>query len=316
MLTPTARRLEALALLQAHPGVSAAVMARRLGVTERTARRDVALLRDLGYRVDAASGRYGGYTLAAGTAMPPLLLGADEALAVALGLRATVGVAELQAAAVTALAKLTDTVPSKLRARLEAIATTEVAGTEHPRSADRETFVALALACRAGAAVRFSHRREGQVRGRARDAQPHRLVRAGPAWYLVACERGTRQWQTYAVDRINDVQPLGIRLSSPPPPTDATTFVIEALAWRAWRYQVRVRLFTAAALAQELFRTTTCQIEPDGDTCVLSFGTDDLDWAARWLVARNVDFDVLEPAELADHLHALGRWLTERYPGR
>ncbi|CAN5758300.1 hypothetical protein BH24ACT4_BH24ACT4_06730 [soil metagenome] len=110
-----------LALLQSRPGISAADLAVRLDVGERTARRDVAHLRDLGYRIDAEPGRHGGYTLASGTTMPALALDPDEALAVALGLRSATGVAGLDAAAVTALAKLTESVPSRLRARFDVL---------------------------------------------------------------------------------------------------------------------------------------------------------------------------------------------------
>src|SRR5918999_5236764 len=87
LMSTTNRRLETLALLQAHPGISATQLAARLGVTERTTRRDVAQLRELGYRIDAEAGRAGGYRLAHGRTMPPLLLDADEVAAVAVGLR-------------------------------------------------------------------------------------------------------------------------------------------------------------------------------------------------------------------------------------
>ena len=54
----------------------------------RTLRRDVDRLRELGYPVDAARGVAGGYQLQAGAAVPPLLLDDEEAVAIAVGLRA------------------------------------------------------------------------------------------------------------------------------------------------------------------------------------------------------------------------------------
>lgn len=310
--TPTGRRLEALAILQANPGISAARLAERLGVTERTARRDVLHLRDLGYRIDAAPGRYGGYTLAAGTSMPPLVLDADEALAVAVGLRSTAGVGGLGAAAATALAKLTASVPSRLRARLDAMGRTEAVAYEESRPVDPGVLVALALACRSGEAVHFRHRRAGQVESRARDAQPYRVVTVRGRWYLVACERDDDHWRTYALDRIADVRPLGVPLEAPDPPPDAAAFVTERLA-HGRLYQVRVRLRIAGDAARAMIAPSVGSIEDDGDDCILTLGTDDLDGAARWLVFRNVDFDVLAPAELSDRLQGLGAWLAERY---
>lgn len=310
--TPTGRRLEALAILQANPGISAPRLAARLGVTERTARRDVVHLRDLGYRIDAEPGRYGGYTLAAGSSMPPLVLDADEALAVAVGLRSTAGVGGLGAAAATALAKLTESVPSRVRVRLDAMGRTESVADDGRRAVDPGVLVALALACRSGEAVRFQHRREGRGAGRARDAQPYRVVTVRGRWYLIACERGEDRWRTYALDRIGDVRPLGVPLKAPEPPADAAAYVTERLA-HGRRHRVRVRLFVDSDTAREMIAPSVGSIEDDGDDCVLTLGTDDLDGAARWLVFRNLDFDVLEPDELTDCLRALGAWLAERY---
>src|SRR5689334_2287219 len=125
-MSTTSRRLETLALLQTHPGISAPTLAARLGVTERTARRDIAQLRELGYRIDAEAGRTGGYRLAHGRTMPPLLLDADEVAAVALSLRTAVHGTGLETAAITALAKLTQIVPARWNARLAALADVQV----------------------------------------------------------------------------------------------------------------------------------------------------------------------------------------------
>jgi len=270
-VTPTGRRLETLALLQANPGISADRLVSRLGMTQRTARRDIAHLRELGYRIDAEPGRYGGYTLASGKTMPPLVLDGDEALAVALGLRITLGVEGLGLAAVTALAKITETVPARLRPRLAAIA----AAAEAPAEATRRTvpgvLVALALACRASEAVSFRHRRGASGPGRPRDAQPHRLVNLRGRWYLIACERGSGQWRTYALDRVSEVRPLGTRLRVPSPPENASTFVAQALAQGPWQHRIRARLHTSGDLARQFIDPTIGDIRDDGESCILTW---------------------------------------------
>src|SRR5688572_11078406 len=152
------RRLETLSLLQTHPGISAVQLAARLDVTERTTRRDVAHLRELGYRIDAEPGRTGGYRLAHGRTMPPLLLDQDEVAAVALGLRTAVAVEGLETAAVTALAKLTQVVPLRWRTRLTALADVEALPGSAQRRAGRDVLIPAALACRADEAVRIRHR--------------------------------------------------------------------------------------------------------------------------------------------------------------
>lgn len=308
----TNRRLETLALLQAQPGISAPRLAARLGVTERTTRRDIAQLRELGYRVDAEAGRDGGYRLASGRTMPPLLLDADEVAAVALGLRTAVAVEGLETAAITALAKLTQVVPSRWRTRLTALADVQAFAGQSHRRAGRDVLIPAALACRAEEAIRIRHRRDDTADARSIDVQPHRLVALRRHWYLIACPRGGTTWITYRLDRIEHVQPLGTRLPAPEPPPDAAAFVADTLAHR-WRHQVRVRVHTSADLLRELVDSSVATVLEDGDECELRFGTNDLDWAARWLSYLNLDLDVIEPAALTDQLHTLGRWLAERY---
>ncbi len=103
---------------------SGADLAARLEVTERTVRREVGRLRDLGYPVHASRGTDGGYRLGAGAAMPPLLLDDDEAVAVAVGLRtaARSRVTGIEETSVRALAKLEQVLPSRLRRRVSALA--------------------------------------------------------------------------------------------------------------------------------------------------------------------------------------------------
>jgi predicted DNA-binding transcriptional regulator YafY len=307
-MPPANRRLETLSLLQTHPGISATRLAARLGVTERTARRDIAQLRELGYRIDAEAGRSGGYRLSHGRTMPPLLLDADEVAAVALGLRTAVTVDGLETAAVTALAKLTQVVPAQWQSRLAALADVRTLPGSSARRADRDVLVPAALACRTGEAIRIRHGRAVPV-----DVQPHRLVTLRRRWYLVACPRGAAEWRTYAVDRIEHVQPLGTRLPAPEPPADAAVLVAETLAHGPWRHRVRVRVHTAADLVRELVDPAVATVTDGDDECELHFGTDDLDWAARWLAYLNLDVDVIEPASLNDHLRAFGTWLVQRH---
>lgn len=312
-MSTTSRRLETLALLQAHPGISATQLAARLGITERTARRDVAHLREVGYRIDAEAGREGGYRLAAGRAMPPLLLDADEVATVALGLRTAVAVDGLEAAAITALAKLTQVVPSRWRTRLSALGAVEALPAESQRRADREVLIAAALACRANEAIRIRHRRHDTSDARGIDVQPYRLVTLRRRWYLVACPRSATDWLVYALDRVDHVQPLGTRFDVPEAPSDAAAFVADTLAHGPWRYRVRVRVHTSADLVRSLVNPTVATVVEVGDECEIHLGTDDLDWAARWLAYFNLDLDVIEPPELSDQLRMLGQWLLDRY---
>ena len=312
-VSTASRRLETLSLLQTHPGISATRLSVRLGVTERTVRRDITELRDLGYRIDGEAGRAGGYRLAHGSAMPPLLLDADEVAAVCVGLRTAVVVDGLETAAVTAMVKLAQVVPARWQARLAALADVTSAPGQPSRRASRDVLVPIALACRANDAIRIRHRRLDAAAARPVDVQPHRLVALHRNWYLVACPRGDAEWRVYAVDRIEDVQPLGVCLPAPEPPADAARLAADVIAHGPWRHHVRVRVRTSADLVRELVQSSGALVVEDGDECELRFGADDLDWAARWLAYLDLDFDVIEPVELTDRLRAFGAWLAARY---
>lgn len=115
MTDTAARLLRLLSLLQMPREWPGSELADRLGVTDRTVRRDVDRLRELGYPVVAAMGAAGGYRLTAGSALPPLILDADEAVAVAVGLRVAAGqaVAGIEDASVRALTKLEQVLPAE-----------------------------------------------------------------------------------------------------------------------------------------------------------------------------------------------------------
>src|SRR5450755_4492420 len=119
----SSRLLELLSLLQARRDWPGQELSDRLEVSGRTVRRDVERLRRLGYPVESLTGPAGGYRLAAGTAMPPLLLDDDEAIAIAVGLRTAAGasVAGIEEAAVRALVKLEQVLPADLRDRVRAL---------------------------------------------------------------------------------------------------------------------------------------------------------------------------------------------------
>src|SRR5580658_5574303 len=114
MLETSARLLRLLSLLQTPREWTGAELAERLAVSARTVRNDVGKLRELGYPVLATRGSTGGYRLGAGAAMPPLLLDDEEAVAVAVGLRTAAGgaIAGIEDAALRALAKLEQVLPS------------------------------------------------------------------------------------------------------------------------------------------------------------------------------------------------------------
>ena len=119
----TSRRLlSLLSLLQVRREWPGAVLAGRLEVSERTVRRDIDRLRELGYPVHAIKGPDGGYRLEAGSELPPLLFDDEQAVALAVALRSAAGIgAGIEDAAARALVTIGQVLPARLRRRVEAV---------------------------------------------------------------------------------------------------------------------------------------------------------------------------------------------------
>ena len=165
MTETSGRLLKLLSLLQTRRDWPGNELAQRLGVSGRTIRRDVERLRDLGYPVDAVTGPAGGYRLHAGTAMPPLLLDDDEAVAIAVGLRTAAGasVAGIEETSIRALVKLEQVLPSHLRRRVNALGSVLATLPASGPMVDPQALTTIASACRDRERLRFAYRsREAQ----------------------------------------------------------------------------------------------------------------------------------------------------------
>ncbi|WP_017570717.1 helix-turn-helix transcriptional regulator, partial [Nocardiopsis halotolerans] len=188
MISTSARLLHLLSLLSARPSWTCGDLAERMAVNERTVRRDVARLRELGYGVESDPGPWGGYSLGGGARIPPLVLDDEEALAVAVGLReaALSGVLGSEQAALSALLKLRQGLPPRVAGRLGEMdsAFVHTARPDQPQIAPG-VLLELVTACRRGERVRLSYR-DRKGRATDRDADPYRLVHTGRRWYFVA----------------------------------------------------------------------------------------------------------------------------------
>jgi predicted DNA-binding transcriptional regulator YafY len=232
MLSASARLLELLSLLQSRREWSAAELADRLGVGARTIRRDVQRLRELGYPVDAAPGVAGGYRLGAGAALPPLLLDQDEAVAIAVGLRAaaSAGVDGIEETSLSALAKLEGLLPSAARRRVAAIASATTSYPGWGPLVDADVLAAVAAATRDRERLRFGYRDAGGERSR-RLVEPLQLVFTGRVWYLVAFDCTRDDWRTFRVDRILAPLSHDRRFSAREPPArDIARYVQRSVA--------------------------------------------------------------------------------------
>ena len=306
-LRTSARLLRLLSLLQARADWPGPELAERLGVTTRTVRHDVERLRDLGYPVHATPGVAGGYRLGAGAALPPLLLDDEEAVAVAVGLRAAAGggVGGIEESSLRALVKLEQVLPSRLRHRLEALLAATVELPAAGPTVDAGVLAALAAACRDHQRLRFDyHDHAGSAS--LRTVEPHRLVHDRRRWYLVAWDTERGDWRTFRADRIAPRIPTGPHFAPREPPGgDLTGWLQRGLGRATWRFHARVTVRAPATeIADRL--PPAVAIEPlDDSTCVVEVGADTPEMLALYLGMLGADFQVHEPPELVEHLRAL-----------
>ena len=309
---PTSTRLlQLLAMLQARRDWSGKELAERLEVSTRTIRADVERLRDLGYPVQATPGVGGGYRLGRGATMPPLLLDDEEVVAVSVGLRTTTGagVTGIEEASLRALVKLEQLMPSRLRHRLDAIraATVSVPGTGP--TVDSEMLSVIAGAIRGSERLRFDYV-DYDGNQTARSTEPARLVVWGRRWYLLAWDVARNDWRTFRVDRITPKLPAGPRFK-PRPLTDdeASRHVQRSAGTATWRYRARIRIYAPADQVRAMLPLAV-SVSTDGpDHCIIEAGSDTPHQLALYVGLLDVDFEILDPPELAD---AFSR-LAERY---
>src|SRR6202042_1070378 len=280
MLETSARLLRLLSLLQTPRDWTGTELAERLGVSARTVRNDVDKLRELGYPVLATRGPTGGYRLGAGAAMPPLLLDDEEAVAVAVGLRTAAGgaIAGIEDAALRALAKLEQVLPSRLRSRVGTLQSviTPVPVPGAPL-VDSDVLTAIAAACRSRERLRFWYLSHDGTRSD-REAEPYQLVNWGRRWYLVAFDVGRSDWRRFRVDRVAPRAPGGRRFTPRPlPAADIADWVARRVATGGWQHRARVTVFApAAAVSERIGPYVGTVTAVDDQTCVLDTGSDSM----------------------------------------
>ncbi|MDA2806550.1 WYL domain-containing protein [Nocardiopsis suaedae] len=304
----SARLLRLLSLFQARRDWTGTELADRLDVTPRTVRRDVQRLRDLGYPVDATPGVAGGYRLGAGSALPPLLLDDEEAVAVAVGLRSAAAggaLSGIEETSARALAKLEQVLPSRLRRRVGAVhAYTDAIGRRAPM-VEGEHLTEIAACCRDAESLRFGYRDYTGAETR-RLVEPHRMVHVSGRWYLLAWDVDRGDWRIFRLDRIEYPLSRGPRFLPRTPPDDAASYVAKSISSSPYSHTARILLHAPEAeVTQRISPLVGVLTSVDEGTCELRTGAHGWETLAIHLAFLGFEFTVLEPKELVGYLRDL-----------
>ncbi len=306
--------LALLSLLQTQRDWPGAVLAQRLEVSPRTVRRDVDRLRELGYRIGAIKGPDGGYRLAAGSELPPLLFDDEQAIAVAVALQSipSTGI-DIDEGAERALATVRQVMPSRLRHRIDGI---RFRGTASPDRVDPAVLEAVSAAVRDRHVLRFDYGRDdGETDAPRRRVEPHDVVARRGRWYLIAWDLDRDGWRIFRLDRLRPRIPTGPGFTprALPGGADAQTFLAARSkgsdAEDRWPCVGTVVVDLPAREIVPYLEDETLE-ELDDGRCRLTTGS----WSWTGILASitrfDADFTVLGPQQLVEASTALAERLA------
>lgn len=299
--SPTARALLVLELIQNRPGITAERLADRLGVSERAARRYVAILREAGIPIESTRGPHGGYRVGRGLRLPPLMFTATEALGLVM---AVLDGHRVDDPVATALGKLMRVLPESIANPAETVWKLSARDPE-AQTPDPEITAALVQSC--------DKRRRLRLRYRDRDMEvdPWAVVVRRGRWYLLCWSHMKDARRVLRLDRVAAVEELTGTFT--PPELDPLETLEEHLS-EGWAYEVEVVIDAPAdAVARWIPRNLGRREEIDASHTRLVATTDEPDWYARQLTAIEAPFRIVKPRELADAARVLGERLIRAY---
>lgn len=296
--SPTARALRTLEILQTRPGCTADQLAERLGVTDRAARRYIAILREAGIPVESVRGPYGGYRLGRGLRLPPLIFSAAEALGLVMAvLDGRHAAADDEDPVASGLGKIIRALPAHVRRQAATMREHARAVPDRWARPDPDITSALVEAAGEQRQVRIGYR-SAAGHSHIFDVDPWSVVVRYGRWYLLCFAHHADAVRTYRIDRVTTVG-QGTRTFKTPDGLDPVAALEENLA-SGWEHDATVVFHAPAAEVAAYLRPTMGRLEPLGDgLCVLTGTTSNPPmYAGEWLAAMPFEMTVEGGPEL------------------
>jgi len=309
-LSPTARALLALEVIQNNPGITAERLGDRLGVTERAARRYVAILRQADLPIESVSGPYGGYRAGRGLRLPPLMFTAAEALGIVMAvLEGHRNAADPTDLVGSALAKIVRVLPERVAGPVHAFRQTSGTPAVPPAWASPELTSQLIEACTAARRLHLVYRM-GKATDLTMEVDPWAVVLRHSRWYLLGWSHTRQARRVLRVDRIITIETLPDTFA-PPEELDALRTLEEHLS-QGWTHPVDVLIDATIEQTSRWLPRSLGRLEPaDEDRTRLRATTDEPAWYARQLASIPASFRVIESPELQRATAALGQRLIQ-----
>jgi len=312
MADTTARALRLLSLLQRRRYWPGAELADRLGVSDRTLRRDIERLRELGYTVEADRGVAGGYRLDGSSGDTVLLLQDDEAIALAVALHASArGTSDLAEASLGALTKVLSMLGPSQRRRAEAVRSSVAVGSPVEDTSVRLAILdAVSAACRDHVRLSFDYvAADGTASSRY--VEPCQLVALDTRWYLVAHDVDRAEWRTFRIDRM--AQPTPARntfVPRQPPADDLSEYVRLGMREMQATHRVIVEIDLAGEAVRDDYGSWVDVTDLGPSRCRIEMDTDSFLWPTHLIANLRAPFTVVSPQEFQAHLQSLAQHLN------
>lgn len=306
MYNPTMRLLTILELLQSHAEVSGQELAQKLEVEERSIRRYIMMLRDLGIPIEGERGRHGGYSLTPGFRLPPLMFNKDEITAVMIGLILMQEFGTDSTLAVeSAIAKIQRVLPEDLRESTQALHRSlivdDVRGGMDTISNDYLTL--FSAAAHEGKCVHIRYQsREGEPTERL--IAPYGVVLHVRRWYIPAYCYLREDIRVFRMDRVMSAVPTEQDFTKSVD-FDTRSFVLKSLARASGNHAFEILVDAPFSIVQEVIPPAAALLEASGNQTLVRCYSDDPYWLARYLAQIEVPFTVIETDELREALRTL-----------
>lgn len=312
---PLQRVLAALELLQAHPGLTGAELAQRLGVDRRTVRRYIVELEKFGVPIRATRGRDGFYALMPGYKLPPLLFSNDETLALSVGLRVAreLGLSGMTPAVASAQAKLDRVMPKSVSRKVGDLNTVVTLDLARPQVASNGTEFFAEISQCASRAQRLQmtyNALDGS--STVRELDVYGLGYLYGAWYVVGYCHTRRALRSFRLDRVHAIQPMPKSFGRPES-FDVLQYLRESIAAVPRKHTVVVRFDAELPAVRRAIPVSTGKLTPQKNGTRLDAQMDDLHAFARDLAGLGLPFEILQPSALKSALKLHLQRLLQRH---
>lgn len=309
--SPTARALLALELIQGSPGISADRLADKLGVSERAARRYVAILREAEIPIESERGPYGGYRVGRGLRLPPLVFSATEALGLVMAvLDGHHDAGDPTDPVGSGLGKIVRALPEPVAAQAEMVRQRAAAATDRSAARpDPTTTSTLVQACVDQRRVRIDYRTEAGTEWVA-EVDPWAVVVRHGRWYLLCHSHTVDAQRAYRIDRVRAADLLDTTFT-PPPDLDAVALLEDHLAM-GWEYDVEVVIDAPLDRLRRCVSPAIGRLEPvDAGTTRLVGSTSNPWFYAEHLATLPASYTIVRGAELREAARTVGQRLLD-----